>query len=156
MPAHLTPRSGCPPILKSQKIVNLALSPAMIFGRERIDAGIDADVANEELRALDKVRYLINGSSAETTHGNRHRCAPSPPSQGTICVRNPSSQEDFCGSDTRDARSNFLGRAPRLARRYALNETAPLPGEVERSWAVLAATLLSLRGACVRRSTLRF
>jgi hypothetical protein len=39
----------------------------MILGRERIDAGIDADVTNEEIRTLDKVSYLINSSPAETT-----------------------------------------------------------------------------------------
>jgi hypothetical protein len=38
----------------------------MILGRERIDASIDTDVANKEIRTLDKVGYLINGSSAET------------------------------------------------------------------------------------------
>jgi hypothetical protein len=59
----------------------LALSPATILGRERINAGIDADVANKKLRALDKVRYLINGSPAETTCGSCHRRAPSLPSQ---------------------------------------------------------------------------
>ena len=37
----------------------------MILRREGIDTGIDADVANMELRILDKVRYLICGSSAE-------------------------------------------------------------------------------------------
>jgi hypothetical protein len=39
----------------------------MILSRERIDAGIDADVTNEEIRTLDKVSYLINSSPAETT-----------------------------------------------------------------------------------------
>jgi hypothetical protein len=53
----------------------------MILGRERIDASIDADVANKEIRTLDKVRYLINVSSAETTCGSCHRRAPSLPSQ---------------------------------------------------------------------------
>jgi hypothetical protein len=52
----------------------------MILDRERIDASIDADVADKELRALDKVRNLINGSSAETTCGDCHRRAPSLPS----------------------------------------------------------------------------
>jgi hypothetical protein len=56
----------------------------MILGRERIDASIDADVANEELRALDKVRYLINGSPTETTCGSCHRDAPSPPSESYL------------------------------------------------------------------------
>jgi hypothetical protein len=54
----------------------LAFSPAVIPGCERIDAGIDADVANKELRTLDKVRNLINGSPAETTCGSCHRRAP--------------------------------------------------------------------------------
>jgi hypothetical protein len=63
-------------VSKPQKIVDLALSPAMILGCERIDASIDADVANKELRALDKVRYLIKGSSAEATCGSCHRRAP--------------------------------------------------------------------------------
>jgi hypothetical protein len=53
----------------------------MILGRERIDAGIDADVTNKEFRALDKVRYLINGSPTETTCGSCHRRAPSLPSR---------------------------------------------------------------------------
>jgi hypothetical protein len=67
MPAYLIPRRECPAVPKSQKIINLALSPAVILGRERVDAGIDAYVANREIRALDKVRYLINGAPAETT-----------------------------------------------------------------------------------------
>jgi hypothetical protein len=46
----------------------------MILDRERIDASIDA---NKELRALDKVRNLINGPSAETTCADCHRRAPS-------------------------------------------------------------------------------
>ena len=70
----------CPPTSKSQKVVDLALSPAMILGRERIDASIDTDVTNQELGALDKVRYLINGSPAETTCGSCHGRAPSLPS----------------------------------------------------------------------------
>jgi hypothetical protein len=53
----------------------------MILGRERINAGIDADVTNKKLRALDKVRYLTNGSPAETTCGSCHRRAPSLPRQ---------------------------------------------------------------------------
>jgi hypothetical protein len=77
----LIPRRERPPVPKSQKIVDLALSPAMILGRERINAGIDADVTNKKLRALDKVRYLTNGSPAETTCGSCHRRAPSLPSQ---------------------------------------------------------------------------
>jgi hypothetical protein len=53
----------------------------MILGRERIDASIDADVADQQLGTLDKVRYLINRSPTETTRANCHRRAPSPPSQ---------------------------------------------------------------------------
>jgi hypothetical protein len=53
----------------------------MILGRERIDASIDADVANKEFRALNEVRRLINVSPAETTCGSYHRRAPSLPSQ---------------------------------------------------------------------------
>ena len=53
----------------------------MILGRERIDASIDADVANKEFRALDEVCHLINLSPAETTCGSCHRRAPSPPSE---------------------------------------------------------------------------
>jgi hypothetical protein len=63
----LTPRRECPPVTKSQKIINLALSPAMVLGRERIDAGIDANVTNKEIRALDEVSYLINNSPAENS-----------------------------------------------------------------------------------------
>jgi hypothetical protein len=81
MPAYLIPRSERPPVPKPQEIVDLPLSPAMILGRERIDASIDADVANKEIRTLDKVGYLINGSSAETTCGSCHCRAPSLPSQ---------------------------------------------------------------------------
>jgi hypothetical protein len=88
----LIPRRECPPVPKSQKIVDLALSPAMVLGRQRIDAGIDADVANKKLRALDKVRYLINGSPAETTCGSCHRRAPSLPSQRNIGFRRPNPQ----------------------------------------------------------------
>jgi hypothetical protein len=77
----LIPRRECPPVPKSQKIVDLALSPAMILGRERIDAGIDADVANKEFRTLDEVCHLINVSPAKTTCGSCHRRAPSLPSQ---------------------------------------------------------------------------
>jgi hypothetical protein len=72
----LIPHRGCPPVSQPQKIVDLALSPAMILGRQRIDASIHADVANQELRALDKVRHLINGSPTETTCASRHGCAP--------------------------------------------------------------------------------
>jgi hypothetical protein len=62
----------------------LALSPAVILGCERIDAGIDADVTNKAIRALDKVSYLIDGSLAETTYGSCHGLAPSLP-QRNIC-----------------------------------------------------------------------
>jgi hypothetical protein len=48
----------------------------MILGRERIDAGIDADVANMELGTLDKVRHLTFASSAEAACQNRHRSTP--------------------------------------------------------------------------------
>jgi hypothetical protein len=34
-------RCQCSPVPKSQKIIDLALSPIVILGRERIDAGID-------------------------------------------------------------------------------------------------------------------
>jgi hypothetical protein len=67
------------PVPKSQKIVDLAFPPAMILGCKRIDAGIYADVANEKLWALDKVRYLVNGSLAEAACGNRHRPSPQMP-----------------------------------------------------------------------------
>jgi hypothetical protein len=43
----LIPSRECPLVSKPQKIVDLALSPAMILGRERIDASIDADIANK-------------------------------------------------------------------------------------------------------------
>jgi hypothetical protein len=74
-------RRKCLSASKPQKIVDLALSPAVILGRKRIDASIDADVANQEFRALDKVRYLINGSPAKTTRGSCHRRAPTLPSR---------------------------------------------------------------------------
>jgi hypothetical protein len=51
----------------------------MILGRQRIDAGIDADVADQQLRALDKVRDLIDAPTAETTRTGCHRRAPSLP-----------------------------------------------------------------------------
>lgn len=61
----------------------------MILDRERIDASIDADVANKELRALDKVRYLINRSAAEATCDGCHRRAPSPPSPRHLAFGSP-------------------------------------------------------------------
>jgi len=64
------------PVPKPQKILDLAFPPAMILGRERIDTGIDADVANIELRTLDKVRYLTRGSSADAASQNCHRSTP--------------------------------------------------------------------------------
>jgi hypothetical protein len=89
-PDHaLTPRRGRPPVSKPQKIVDLALSPAMILDCECIDASIDADVANKELRALDKVRYLINRSPAEATCGGCHRRAPSLLSQRYLAFKSP-------------------------------------------------------------------
>lgn len=57
----------------------------MILGRKRIDAGVDADVANKEIRTLDKVSYLINISPAETTCSSCHHSAPSLP-QRNICI----------------------------------------------------------------------
>jgi hypothetical protein len=83
----LTPLRERPPVSKPQKVVDLALSPAMILGRKRIDTSVDADVANKELRALDKVCYLINVSPAETTCGIRHRRPPSLSSQSQLGVR---------------------------------------------------------------------
>ena len=61
----------------------------MILDRERIDASIDADVANTEFRTLDKVRHLINGSPAETTCGGCHGLAPSLPSQRYVALGGP-------------------------------------------------------------------
>jgi len=58
---------------KHQKIVNLALPKATILRCQRIDAGIDADVTDKEIRTLDKVRDLISGSPAETTNARWHR-----------------------------------------------------------------------------------
>jgi hypothetical protein len=49
----------------------------MIFGRERIDTGIDADVTNKEIRTLDEVSYLIDSSRAEATLGSCHHSASS-------------------------------------------------------------------------------
>jgi len=74
-------RRDWPPVPQPQKIINLALSPAVILSRERIDASINANVANEEIRALDKVRYLINRSPTETTSIRCHRRAPLLPYQ---------------------------------------------------------------------------
>ena len=48
----------------------------MILRSERIDAGVHTDVANEKLWTLHKVRYLIEGSFAETAYGVRHRSSP--------------------------------------------------------------------------------
>jgi hypothetical protein len=81
----LISRRECLSVPKSQKIINLALSPAMVLSRERIDTGIDADVTNKEIGALDKVGYLINISPAETTFVSCHRRAPSL-QQDNICV----------------------------------------------------------------------
>ena len=69
---RLTSRPKCPSVPKSKEIIYLALSPAVVLSRERIDTGIDADVANKEIRALDEVGYLINISPAETTFVNCH------------------------------------------------------------------------------------
>jgi hypothetical protein len=60
----------------------------MILGCERIDASIDADVANKAIRTLDKVRYLINSAPAETARAIHHRCAPSLPSQHQLAFGN--------------------------------------------------------------------
>src|SRR4051812_3491738 len=49
----------------------------MVLGSERIDASINADVANGKLWTLDKVRYLINGSIAEAAYSSCHRPSPS-------------------------------------------------------------------------------
>jgi hypothetical protein len=68
---------SCLPVPKPQKVVDLAFPPAMILRRERIDAGIDADVANIKLRTLDKVRDLVSGSTAEAACRGCHRRAPS-------------------------------------------------------------------------------
>jgi hypothetical protein len=51
----------------------------MILSRERIDAGIDADVTDKEIGALYKVSYLIDSSPAETTCSSFHLPAPSLP-----------------------------------------------------------------------------
>jgi hypothetical protein len=59
---------------QSQEIVDLALSPTPVLGCKRIDAGIHTDVADKELRTLDKMRYLIIGAFAEATC--RHRRSP--------------------------------------------------------------------------------
>jgi hypothetical protein len=77
MPAYLISRSERPPIPETQKIVDLPLTPAMILGSERIDTSIDADVANKEIRTLNKVGYLINRSPAETTCTRCHLALPS-------------------------------------------------------------------------------
>ena len=61
----------------------------MILDRERINASIDADIANTELGTLDEVRYLINGSSAETTCGGCHGLAPSLASQRYVALGGP-------------------------------------------------------------------
>jgi hypothetical protein len=83
----LNRRRECLPVSKPQKIVDLALSPAVILGCESVDASIDADIANKELRALDKVCYLINGPPAEATCGSCHRLAPLLPRQRLFGVR---------------------------------------------------------------------
>jgi len=100
---------SCLPVPKPQKVVDLAFPPAMILRRERIDAGIDADVANKKLRTLDKVRYLISGSTAEAACRGCHRRAPSPcdmwPSAVLKCrVRSIlSSPRQVCGLGARGA-----------------------------------------------------
>ena len=82
-----------------KKIVDLALSPAMILGCESVDASIDADIANKELRALDKVCYLINGPPAEGTCGSCHRLAPLLPRQWIFGVRNKSASSPVWKQD---------------------------------------------------------
>jgi hypothetical protein len=107
-------RCQCSPVPKSQKIIDLALSPAVILGRERIDAGIDADVANKQIRILDKVSYLINSSPAETTCGSCHRRAPSLPSVRYLAF----------GSQIRQWPSLTGGAQARLASRPREGRTA--------------------------------
>jgi hypothetical protein len=86
----------------------------MILGRERIDASIDADVAYQELRALDKVRDLSSGAPTETTCGSCHRRVPSLSSQRYLAIISPIRKRpnlilavvpiDFCTTTTnRDA-----------------------------------------------------
>jgi hypothetical protein len=72
----LSLRRARPPVLKPQEIVDLTLPPTVIFGCERVDAGINADVTNKKLGALDQMRHLISGSSAKATRGGSHDSAP--------------------------------------------------------------------------------
>jgi hypothetical protein len=55
----------------------------MILSRERIDAGIDADVKNKEMRALEKMSYLINSSPAVASIVPARHC----PSATRLCLR---------------------------------------------------------------------
>jgi hypothetical protein len=63
----------CLSVPEPQKIVDLALSPAMILDREGIDTGIDANIANKEIRALDKMGHLIFTPFTEAACGICHR-----------------------------------------------------------------------------------
>jgi hypothetical protein len=65
----LIPRRERPSVSQSHQIVDLAFTPAVILDRERIDARIDADIANEEIGTLDQMCHLVFASLAETTHG---------------------------------------------------------------------------------------
>src|SRR5882724_872597 len=61
----LVSRRECPAAPESQQIVDLALSPAVILDGEGIYAGIYANVANKEIRSLDKMGDLIFTPFAE-------------------------------------------------------------------------------------------
>jgi hypothetical protein len=44
----------------------------MVFEREGIDAGIHADVTNEDIGSLDQMRYPVLATIAETACGSSH------------------------------------------------------------------------------------
>src|SRR5581483_4686706 len=65
------------PVPEPHRIIDLALAPAVVLDRERVDAGIHADVANEEIGTLSQVSDRVLATIAETTCTNWHR--PTPP-----------------------------------------------------------------------------
>jgi hypothetical protein len=60
------------PVPEPHQVIDLPLPPTVVLDRERIDAGIDANVADEEIGALYQVCDLIRASLAEAAFRSRH------------------------------------------------------------------------------------
>jgi hypothetical protein len=118
-------RCECSPVPKSQKIIDLSLSPAVILGRERIDAGIDADVANKQIRTLDKMSYLINSSPAETTCASCHRRVPSLPRLRYLAFRTQIRQWLVCQATASGVSVEAIGSPTRAGSAEAKRSQPP-------------------------------